>query len=63
MLLTAATSSGEGEPAQLILDHPCTDIDFDSNVVTFANGKKVSHDLVIGADGVGVSQIITVLEA
>ncbi|KAF4418749.1 salicylate hydroxylase [Fusarium acutatum] len=53
MLMDSALGEGEGPPAQLIVNHQATDVDVESGEVTFANGKKVKHDLVIGADGIG----------
>lgn len=54
MLMKSATGEeGEGEPAKLVVDHQCTDVDLESGSITFANGVKAQHDLVIGADGIG----------
>ncbi|KAH7229915.1 putative salicylate hydroxylase [Fusarium oxysporum] len=53
MLMDSALGEGEGPPAQLIVNHQATGVDVESGEVTFANGKKVKHDVVIGADGIG----------
>lgn len=54
MFMETATGPGEGVPATLIVDHKCTAIDLDAGVITFENGKTVRHDVVVGADGIGV---------
>lgn len=55
MLMSAALGEdGEGIPAKLVVDHQCIDIDTSSGEITFANGVKTKHDLIIGADGIGV---------
>lgn len=57
MLMESATSErGAGPPAKLVLDHACSAIDLETGEVTFKNGAKAQHDLVIGADGIGVSE-------
>ncbi|KAF5966556.1 salicylate 1-monooxygenase [Fusarium bulbicola] len=53
MLMDSPLGEGEGPPAQLIVKHQATGVDAESGEVTFANGKKVKHDVVIGADGIG----------
>ncbi|TVY79972.1 FAD-dependent urate hydroxylase [Fusarium oxysporum f. sp. cubense] len=53
MLMDSALGEGEGPPAQLIVNHQATNVDVESGEVTFANGKKVKHDVIIGADGIG----------
>ena len=56
MLMDDALSEiGEGLPVKLVVDHPCKDIDVENGVITFANGTTARHDVVVGADGVGVS--------
>ncbi|KAH7037413.1 putative salicylate hydroxylase [Microdochium trichocladiopsis] len=42
-----------GPPAQLVVNHKCTAIDLDTGVITFENGATATHDVVIGADGIG----------
>lgn len=54
MLMTSAIGEGEGPPAQLRLDHKCTAIDHENGIITFANGVIARHDMIIGADGIGV---------
>ncbi|KAK0383887.1 hypothetical protein NLU13_7979 [Sarocladium strictum] len=43
----------EGIPAKLIVNHQATDVNLETGEITFANGKKAKHDVVIGADGIG----------
>jgi salicylate hydroxylase len=31
----------------------CKDINLETGVITFANGKTAQHDLIVGADGIG----------
>jgi hypothetical protein len=50
----ALSEKGEGIPVKMVVDHPCKDIDVESGVITFANGATAQHDVVVGADGVGV---------
>lgn len=42
-----------GPPAKLLVNHKCTAIDLDTGLVTFENGVTATHDVVIGADGIG----------
>ncbi|PSN61448.1 FAD/NAD(P)-binding domain-containing protein [Corynespora cassiicola Philippines] len=53
LLDTALDTAGEGTPSKLIVNHKCTDIDTASGTITFDNGTTATHDLVIGADGIG----------
>lgn len=55
MLMASATGPGEGEPATLQLNHPCESIDHESGTITFKNNRTAKHDLIVGADGIGVS--------
>jgi hypothetical protein len=55
MLMEAATGPGEGQPAVLRLNHTYETLDAEKGVISFTNGTSVQHDIVIGADGVGVS--------
>ncbi len=58
MLLDAALSTeGTGPPCTLQTGYGCDDIDFIHNVVTFSNGEQIGADLIIGADGVVVSEV------
>ncbi|KAK2751129.1 hypothetical protein FQN57_000204 [Myotisia sp. PD_48] len=50
---SAVEEKGEGVPAKLVVNHKCTGIDFDTGVITFSNGIRVRHDVIIGADGIG----------
>jgi salicylate hydroxylase len=50
----ALSTEGEGVPVKLVVDHKCTAIDVQSGLITFANGAKAPHEVIIGADGVGV---------
>ncbi|KIV94176.1 hypothetical protein PV10_01965 [Exophiala mesophila] len=54
MLKDAAIGeSGVGVPAKLVVNHQCQDIDVPSSTITFKNGNTATHDLIIGADGIG----------
>jgi salicylate hydroxylase len=54
MLKTCAEQeSGQGMPVKIVLNHKCQDIELESGLITFTNGNKVQHDVVIGADGIG----------
>lgn len=56
MLMEAAVGpDGKGPPAVLNVDHPCEKIDVEAGIVSFSNGVDAKHDLIIGADGIGVS--------
>ena len=56
MLMSAACGEGgDGIPAKLEANHRCTSIDVESGEIVFGNGVKKTHDLIIGADGIGVS--------
>ncbi|KAH8645468.1 salicylate hydroxylase [Xylariales sp. PMI_506] len=50
---TAMGEEGEGIPAELFVNHKCQDIDVANGTITFENGVKATHDLVVGADGIG----------
>lgn len=56
MLMSAAVGDGDGFKAVLKVDHECQEIDHDKGVVTFTNGVSAKHDLIVGADGIGVSR-------
>lgn len=56
MLMASATGPGEGEPATLRLNHPCESIDHESGTITFKNNTTAKHDMIVGADGIGVSR-------
>ncbi|RMZ92083.1 hypothetical protein DV736_g683, partial [Chaetothyriales sp. CBS 134916] len=49
----ALQEEGEGEPAELKLNHQCEDIDLTTGSIRFKNGTTAVHDLIIGADGIG----------
>lgn len=54
MLMDSATGeSHSGIPAVLKVNHKCVEIDHDDGVITFENGVRAKHDLIIGADGIG----------
>ncbi|KAL6244790.1 hypothetical protein RBB50_008318 [Rhinocladiella similis] len=54
MLMDSALGEhGEGIPAKLIVNHKAVDVDVQAGEITFSNGEKVQHDVVIGADGIG----------
>ena len=44
---------GKGTPVLLVCNHKCKDIDTITGKITFENGHTATHDLVIGADGIG----------
>ncbi|KAH8596169.1 hypothetical protein B0O99DRAFT_510825 [Bisporella sp. PMI_857] len=44
-----------GIPAILKVNHKCVEIDHQAGIITFENGVKAQHDLIIGADGAGSS--------
>ncbi|KAJ9136600.1 Salicylate hydroxylase [Pleurostoma richardsiae] len=50
---SAVGEEGKGTPAKLVVNHKCTAIDLDSGLITFENGDTATHELVIGADGIG----------
>lgn len=54
MLMTSATGPGEGEPAKLVLNHAYESVDHETGTITFKNGVTAQHDLIVGADGIGV---------
>ncbi|KAF9468838.1 salicylate hydroxylase [Collybia nuda] len=52
-LLHAATSpEGKGTPCTVHIDHVCHSLDTNKRTVTFKNGKTITADLIIGADGI-----------
>lgn len=52
-LKKAATSPlGKGKPAQLNTSSPVVDVDVDSATIFLKDGRQISGDLVVGADGV-----------
>jgi hypothetical protein len=58
MLMDSAVGVGDGIPATLVLDHACREIDLETGLITFENGKTAKHDLIVGSDGIGVSLAI-----
>ncbi|KAF7545315.1 hypothetical protein G7Z17_g9276 [Cylindrodendrum hubeiense] len=50
---TALDEAGEGTPVKLVLNHRCKEIDLEKGLITFENGVSVTHELIIGADGIG----------
>lgn len=55
LLETACGERGEGPPAQLFVNHKAAEIDAEAGTITFENGKTITVDLIVGADGVRVS--------
>ncbi|KAF4761830.1 hypothetical protein N7455_003590 [Penicillium solitum] len=53
MLKDSALGEGEGVPATLKVNYRCRDIDLKTSTVVFENGEIISHDLIVGADGIG----------
>ncbi|RDW56474.1 salicylate hydroxylase-1 [Coleophoma cylindrospora] len=49
----AMQEEGSGTPVKLSVNHACQDIDLTTGTITFKNGVKATHDLVVGADGIG----------
>ncbi|KAL1307022.1 hypothetical protein AAFC00_005648 [Neodothiora populina] len=49
----ALQGEGSGTPVELLVNHPCKDIDYESGTIFFANGHSAQHDAIIGADGIG----------
>jgi 2-polyprenyl-6-methoxyphenol hydroxylase-like FAD-dependent oxidoreductase len=59
-LKTAATGvDGKGHPAILRTESRVADVDTSSATITLSDGQKFTGDLVIGADGVSVSSLIS----
>ncbi len=55
MLLDDALSEeGGGIPVKMVVDHRCSGLDVERGLITFTNGATVRHEVIIGADGVGV---------
>lgn len=57
MLMKSATGEGEGIPAVLKVNHKCQEIDHEKGLIFFENGVVAQHDLIVGADGIGVSPL------
>lgn len=56
MLMDCATSQeGAGTPVKFVPFAKCAEIDCDAGVVTFEDGRTITADLIVGADGVSVS--------
>ncbi|EDK37566.2 hypothetical protein PGUG_01664 [Meyerozyma guilliermondii ATCC 6260] len=52
-LYDAATNvNRDGTPAQIVLNHEAVEIDYETCSVTFENGKTVSGDIILAADGI-----------
>jgi salicylate hydroxylase len=49
----AMQEEGEGIPAKLLVNHKCKNIDLETRTVEFENGVTATHDLIVGADGIG----------
>ncbi|KAJ0386991.1 hypothetical protein COL922a_003142 [Colletotrichum nupharicola] len=50
---TALEEAGEGTPAKLFVNYKCKEMDIAAGKVSFENGHSATHDLIIGADGIG----------
>ncbi|GAB7332725.1 hypothetical protein MBLNU13_g04470t1 [Cladosporium sp. NU13] len=50
---SALDEEGKGKAAKLVVNHKCKTIDLETNTITFENGVSVTHDLIVGADGIG----------
>ncbi|KAJ5990728.1 hypothetical protein N7522_010935 [Penicillium canescens] len=53
MLKISALGEGDGVPAKLFLNYKCKNIDLNTGLIEFENGRSVNHDLIVGADGIG----------
>ncbi|KAF9788258.1 salicylate hydroxylase [Thelephora terrestris] len=52
-LLHAATSEeGKGTPCKFFINYSCESVDYEAGVITFTNGRTVTADLIVGADGI-----------
>lgn len=51
----ALSEQGEGPPVKFAPFHKAASIDCEAGTVTFENGKTITADLIVGADGVSVS--------
>lgn len=60
--MKSATGPGKGKPAILKVNHVCQNINHESGNIQFSNGITAQHDLIIGADGIGVSIYLLVGE-
>lgn len=49
----AEAEDGKGVPVKIICNHRCSEIDLETGTITFEGGVQVSHDVVVGADGIG----------
>lgn len=50
---SALDEEGKGKAAKLVVNHKCKTIDLETNTITFENGVTATHDLIVGADGIG----------
>ncbi|EFX06708.1 salicylate hydroxylase [Grosmannia clavigera kw1407] len=50
---TALQQEGKGKPIELLLNHACKDIDLATGTIIFDNGVTATHDVIVGADGIG----------
>jgi salicylate hydroxylase len=50
----ALSTEGEGIPVKLVVDHKCSAINLESGLIAFTSGATAQHEVIIGADGVGV---------
>lgn len=56
MLMDSAVGENHaGTPGTLKVDHKCVSIDHEAGLITFENGVQAKHDLIVGADGIGVN--------
>lgn len=57
MLMAAAVAEeGEGAAVKVVVDAKCVGLDTETGVVRFEDGRTAVHEVVIGADGIGVSR-------
>ncbi|KAF8865641.1 FAD/NAD(P)-binding domain-containing protein [Acephala macrosclerotiorum] len=53
LMESAVGKEGKGIPAKLVVNHQCSALDTQTGTITFTNGSIVTHEVVIGADGIG----------
>ncbi|KAF9652566.1 salicylate hydroxylase [Thelephora ganbajun] len=52
LLHTAISEEGKGVPCKIVTDHICENVDYETGTVTFKNGRTVTADVIVGADGI-----------
>lgn len=49
---TATSEEGKGVPCKVVVDHICESVDYETGTIKFKNGRTVTADLIVGADGI-----------